>query len=159
MTSLLHSSLLYSAHVSAKQLYQNSGIERPIVIAIFKKGKRMDPNNYRPMALSDTCYKLYARVLQRRIADAVDSSIRKTQYGFRKSRSTTNALFILRRLLEWVQNHKGGPFYMLHLDREKAFNRIDHRGLVAALRRMGLPSIYIDNIKAIYKNSPFIDMH
>ena len=76
----------------------------------------MDPNNYRPIALLDTCYKLYARVLQRRIANAVDSSIRKTQYGFRKGRSTTNALFILRRLLEWAQNHTDGQFYMLYLD-------------------------------------------
>ena len=110
----------------------------------------MDPNNYRPISILDTCYKLYARVSQLRIANAVDSSIRKTQYGFRKGRSTVNALFILRRLLEWVQNHKDGKFYMLYLDWEKAFDRIDHRGLVTALRRMGLPSIYVEIIKAIY---------
>ena len=109
----------------------------------------MDPSNYRPISLLDTCYKLYARILQRRIADAVDSCIRKTQYGFRKGRSTVNALFILRRLLEWVQNHKDGKFYMQFLDLEKAFDRIDHRALIVALRRMGLPEIYINNIKAI----------
>ena len=73
----------------------------------------------------------------------------KTQYGFRKGRSTVNALFILQRLLEWVQNHKDGKFYMLFLDWEKAFDRIDHRALVIALRRMGLPQIYIENIKAM----------
>ena len=57
--------------------------DKAIVVAIFKKGDRMDPSNYRPISLLDTCYKLYARILQRRIADAVDSCIRKTQYGFR----------------------------------------------------------------------------
>ena len=71
--------------------------DKAVVVAIFKKGDRLDPSNYRPIALLDTCYKLYARVLQRRIADAVDDSIRKTQYGFRKGRSTVNALFILRK--------------------------------------------------------------
>ena len=55
--------------------------DKAVVVAIFKKGDRLDPSNYRPIALLDTCYKLYARVLQRRIADAVDDSIRKTQYG------------------------------------------------------------------------------
>ena len=130
--------------------------DKAVVVAIFKKGDRLDPSNYRPISLLDTCYKLYARVLQRRIADAVDDSIRKTQYGFRKGRSTVNALFILRRLLEWVQNHKDGRFYMLFLDWEKAFDRIDHRALIIALRRMGLPQICIDNIKAIYRNPSFV---
>ena len=65
--------------------------DKAVVVAIFKKGDRMDPSNYRPISLLDTCYKLYARILQRRIADAVDSCIRKTQYGFRKGRSTVNA--------------------------------------------------------------------
>ena len=42
---------------------------------------------------------------------------------------------------------QGRQVYMLYLYLKKAFDRIDHRGLVAALRRMGLPSIYVDNIK------------
>ncbi len=70
---------------------------KAVVVAIFKKGDRMDPSNYRPISVLDTCYKLDARILQRRIAEDGDSSIRKTQYGFRKGRSTVNALFILRR--------------------------------------------------------------
>ena len=107
--------------------------DKAVVVAIFKKGDRLDPSNYRLISLLDTCYKLYERILQRRIADAVDCSIRKTQYGFRKGRSTVNALFILRRLLEWVQNHKDGMFYMLFLEWEKAFDRIDHRALCSSI--------------------------
>ena len=45
---------------------------------------------------------------------------------------------------------------MLYLDWEKAFDRLDHRALIIALRRMGLPELYISNIQAIYKNPTFI---
>jgi len=68
--------------------------------------------------------------------------LRKTQYGFRKGRSTVDALFILRRILEWVQNQKDGKFYMLFLDCKMAFDKVDHKALLIALKRMGFSQQY-----------------
>ena len=104
--------------------------DKAVVVAIFKKGDKMDPSNYRPITLLDTCYKLYARIVQKRIEDAIDGFLRETQYGFRKGRSTISALFILRRLLEWSQNHKDSVLYMLFLDWRMAFDKVGHSALL-----------------------------
>ena len=54
-----------------------------------KKGDTADLDNYRPIALLNAQYKIYAAILQRRIANALDSKLQKTQYGFRQGKSTT----------------------------------------------------------------------
>ena len=55
-----------------------------IVVSIYKgKGDDTDPSNYRPIALLNTVYKIYATMLQRRLAGKIESRLRPTQYGFR----------------------------------------------------------------------------
>ena len=72
------------------------------VVSIYKgKGHDSDPANYRPIALLSTLYKLYAALLQKRLAKAHDEHLRGTQYGFRVHRSTKDPLFILRRLQDY----------------------------------------------------------
>ena len=54
------------------------------------------PQNYRPIALLNVAYKLLAIIILKRIVPHIDDRIDKSQYGFRKSRSTAQPLFILR---------------------------------------------------------------
>ena len=55
-----------------------------LVVEIYKcKGALDDPNNYRPISLLSTAYKLLARILQQRLAAGLDQHLRGTQYGFR----------------------------------------------------------------------------
>ena len=65
---------------------------------LYKKGNVEDPANYRPISLLNTIYKIYAAILQKRLATGLDDKIWETQYGSRKKRSTTQLLFITRRL-------------------------------------------------------------
>ena len=53
---------------------------------IFKKGDTSDLANYRPIALTNSIYKIIAAALQRRISDKIDNYLQKTQYGLRKQR-------------------------------------------------------------------------
>ena len=64
---------------------------------IFKKGRTDLPQNYRPIALLSVIYKLLASVIQARISSKMDEVIDKSQFGFRKGKSTSQPLFILRR--------------------------------------------------------------
>ena len=55
----------------------------------------------------------------------VASQIWKTQFGFRKGKSTAEALFCVRRLTDVVeQGHES--LFLIFLDWEKAFDKIDH---------------------------------
>ena len=44
---------------------------------------------------------------------------------------------------------------MVLLDWEKAFDKIDHDAMWTALTELGLPEMYINNIKALYQNPQF----
>ena len=39
------------------------------VVTLYKKGKVQDPANYRPIALLQSTYKVYAKILQQRLAN------------------------------------------------------------------------------------------
>ena len=62
------------------------------VAVIFKKGSTENPENYRPIALLNTTYKILASIIQRRMAEGMDKAIDEMQFGFRKGRSTSQPL-------------------------------------------------------------------
>ena len=65
------------------------------VISIFKRGRRDDCNNYRGISLVDTAYKVYTRIINKRLQMIAENLISEEQSGFRKGRSCTDNTFIL----------------------------------------------------------------
>ena len=62
------------------------GWKDAIAVSFYKgKGDDADPSNYRPISLLNTTYKIYATMLQERLANSYDSRIRQNQYGFRRA--------------------------------------------------------------------------
>jgi Holliday junction resolvase-like predicted endonuclease len=53
---------------------------RARVVLIFKKGDSNIFENYRPISLLNTLYKIFAAILQRRISKTLDRHLQKTQY-------------------------------------------------------------------------------
>ena len=126
-----------------------------IVVSIYKgKGDDTDPSNYRPIALLNTVYKIYATMLQRRLAGKIESRLRPTQYGFRAGKGTRQPLFILRRAMEWSLMTTT-PLYILSLDWRQAFDSLDHTAMLEALRRFGLSDKMIAAVAAIYEAPTF----
>ena len=77
------------------------------LLPIFKgKGDPHNPNSYRGIMLLEHAFKLYEKVLDGRLHEAVD--IDKMQYGFTPGRGTVDAVFVLRRLflLRRIQSQK-----------------------------------------------------
>ena len=71
------------------------------VVEIYKgKGSHSNPEMYRPISLLNTAYKLFARLIQTRMAESLDHLLRDSQFGFRANRSCTQPLFVLHRLQE-----------------------------------------------------------
>ena len=60
------------------------------IAAIFKKGDFKNSENYRPIALLNTIYKLKARVLKDIISQGIEKELQPTQYAFRKTAAPYN---------------------------------------------------------------------
>jgi hypothetical protein len=93
------------------------------IAAIYKKDDPAEPGNYRPIALLCTMYKLYSRMLQARLADKMEPKFRNRQYGFRKNKSGSNPIHIVRRIQE-LYEVSTSPLYMLFLDWKNAFDKL-----------------------------------
>ena len=74
-----------------------------------------------------------------RLAANIEEKIWKTQYGFRAKHSTAEALYITRRIQDFYETH-GDKFFMLFLDWEKAFDKVDQKKLINALYRLNIPA-------------------
>ena len=126
-----------------------------IAVSFYKgKGDDSDPSNYRPISLLNTTYKIYATMLQERLANNYDSRIRQNQYGFRRGRGTTQPLFVLRRLQDY-SSRTGVPFHCLFVDWKQAFDKLDHSSMIIALQRLGVHQHYLDIIQDIYNDPTF----
>ena len=119
------------------------------IIALYKKHNPSKPENYRPIMLLDTMYKIYTRLIANRLYNAVEPYLRSTQFGFRKRRSTTHAIHVVRRTIE-AFFHKSEPGYdlnLLLLDWSKAFDRVDTMALTDALLAFGIRGKFLEAIK------------
>jgi len=127
---------------------------RARVVMIYKKGDTNKYANYRPISLLNSMYKLFATVLQKRIADKLDRQLQETQYGFRAKRGTADAIYLVRRMMEYGEKTTN-PLHLVLLDWEKAFDKVDRQGLFEALDRLGVHAKLIQLVKMLYKNTQF----
>ena len=109
------------------------------VTAIFKKGSRNEPGNYRPVSL--TC--VACKVLETIIRDSVVNYFQdndlytKCQHGFRKKRSCiTQLLSTMEDFTEYIEQNES--FDVVYLDFRKAFDTVPHCRLLEKLKGYGI---------------------
>jgi hypothetical protein len=78
-----------------------------ILALIYKKGNTDQLKNYRPISLLNATYKIFTAILQKRLAAQLDKHLQKTQYGFRKDKSTADAIHCVRRLIDMGEQTTG----------------------------------------------------
>ena len=128
------------------------------VVSIFKKGDTENIANYRPISLLNAIYKIFAEIIRQRLSDVIDPYICNTQFGFRKNRSTTDALFIARRLQD-LGERSGDNIVICMLDWKQAFDRISHPRMMQALERLNLPRKFRNLIASFYTDLSFQVKH
>ena len=103
-------------------------------------------------------YKIYAAIIRKRLADIIDPYISKTQFGFRRHRSTTHALFVARRIQD-IGEQTGDNLIITLLDWEKAFDKVSHERMLQALERLNIPPKILKVIKSLYSSPSFRVKH
>ena len=101
------------------------------IASIYKKGDPKALGNYRPISLLNILIKILSSIVQVRLADGLDKYLPRTQFGFRRTRGTQEALHLIRRIIESGESTTSRLILVL-LDWEKAFDRLTRAGLFAA---------------------------
>ena len=106
------------------------------ITAIFKKGDRKDPGNYRPVSLTSVVCKLMEQLIKEEIVDHMTKNklFCKEQHGFMAGRSTVTNL--LETIDDWTRDLElGNNLDVIYLDFKKAFDKVPHRRLIRKLEQ------------------------
>lgn len=88
-----------------------------ILVPIFKKGDKQNPENYRPISLLSIVGKLYAKLLLHRVNLWINQhDIGPEQIGFRKGKSTLDHCLVLNHLAYKYTFYLKSKLYVAFLD-------------------------------------------
>ena len=71
-----------------------------VIIPIHKKGDKRKCTNYRGISLISVPGKVYAKCLEKKYHEIVESKLTDAQCGFRPGRSTMDQIFALQQIFE-----------------------------------------------------------
>lgn len=117
----------------------SSILKSAIVKPLYKKGSRLDKNNYRPIYILSTFSKILEKLLLNRLNSfLIDSKVLfEKQFGFRKHTSTVDAMYsFLSSVSKALVEHDSvlGMF----LDLSKAFDMVNHKLLLKKFDHFGI---------------------
>ena len=125
---------------------------KSVITLLKKEGRhvRGDLDDYRPITLLNTELKILARVLANRLLLVISDLVGPEQNYAVKGRSIRDNLHLVRQILEGIKEDTEAA--LINLDQSKAFDRVDHRFLVAVLETAGFKPEFRKWISILYHN-------
>ncbi len=112
--------------------------KRANVTPIFKKGKKTDPGNYRPVSLTSICCRILESIIRDSLMDHLlrNDLLANSQHGFMPNKSCcTNLLEFFEKVTSVID--QGSQFDVIFLDFAKAFDKVPIERLLEKLRAHG----------------------
>ena len=119
------------------------------IMPLFKKGDKTLAENYRPISLTSLSCKLLEHVVHTNIMYHFDrfNVLDDAQHGFRKKRSCVSQLIsTLNDFANCLKNHQ--QIDAILLDFSKAFDKVDHEGLILKLEHLGIRNSLLNWIRS-----------
>ena len=104
------------------------------VMPTFKKGDRLDVNNYRPISLKSNISKIIEKLIHKRLNSFSEQNniVYPSQSGFRDKHSTPHALIEITDQIKEACD-RGLYVCCVYLDSKKAFDTVNHKILLSNL--------------------------
>jgi len=126
--------------------------ENAIITLLHKKGDITKLENYRPISLLSTLYKLFMKIIAKRNANKLDFYQPVEQAGFRPGFSTNDHIQVMRTLIEKCNEYKIG-IVLIFIDFEKAFDSVEIWSILESLNECRVDSRYSNLIRNVYENA------
>jgi hypothetical protein len=118
---------------------------RSILVPIFKnKGDMQSCTNYQGIKVMSHTMKLWERIIEHRLRGV--TNITENQFEFMPERSTMEAIFLIRQLMERCREQKK-DLHMIFIDLEKDYDKVPRNVIWWALQKHKVSSKYITLIK------------
>ena len=122
-----------------------------VITVLHKKGDKTECGNYRGISLVSHAGKVLLKVVARRLSAycEVKGLLPEKQCGFRPDHSTTDMMFVVRRLHE-VGRKAGVSLHMCFVHLQKAYDTVDRTLLWQVLTLIGVPPQMIAVIRQFH---------
>ena len=109
------------------------------VLALYKKGEKHNPDNYRPISILSCFNKLFERLICKQLLSFLEKHklLYKYQFGFREDHS---CILALTELTDKIRHFLDKQNYVIGLfvDLTKAFDTVDHGILLEKMKSYGI---------------------
>lgn len=112
----------------------------------------LEAASYRPISLTSNISKIFEKAILMRMETGADGALPEEQAGFRKDRSCTDQIFILREVIESRQNSRL-PTYACFIDLKQAFPSTWRDAIWHRLRKAGISGKMYRVIRTLYMNT------
>ena len=123
-----------------------------MITPIYKKGDKLNAENYRAIILLSIPGKVLCKILMCRYSNIIEESMSDSQFGVRPGRGTIYAIFIIRHIIENAREHQV-PLHIHFIDFKDAFDTIWRKSLWKMMIQLGIPHKYVAIIKNLYNDT------
>lgn len=117
-----------------------------------KKGGKNDLINYRPLTMLNTDFKVLAKVLANRLKMILPNIIKTTQAYAVKGKDITDITSSIRDIIQYMKEEKKEG-YIISVDFEKAFDRVEHTFLFGVLKKFGFGENFLRWMESLYNGA------
>ena len=128
-----------------------AAMARSVVKVLHKKKDRTECGNYRGNSPVAHAGKIHLKIVATRLVAycAARNLLPEVQYGFRPHRSTTDMMFVVRRLQELGRKARV-LLFLCFIDLQKAYDSVVRTLIWQVLARFGIPPKMIEVIRQFY---------
>lgn len=126
--------------------------KKAIIAAIYKKGKKSDPGNYRPVSLTSVISKIMESIVRDAIVEHLmeNKLFTDDQHGFVPGRNCITQLLVCME--EWTKMiENGDSFDVIYTDFSKAFDSVPHERLFLKMESLGIKGDILNWIKSFLR--------
>ena len=138
--------------IELEGIVEGTGFSEGWMCPIYKKKDRAEIENYRPITVLNSDYKIMTKALTTKLTDAVPDIIHMDQAGFMRGRRIEDQTELVKLLINLCELEEINGA-IICLDQEKAYDKISHKFLWKSLEKFGFPASFIRTIRALYQDA------